>query len=196
MNSSSYNTMISACVKAGKPEAAEAWLRRLVASGSESTVRSYTAVIEGWAKNGNTAKAEEVFNEMSMNNIEPTVVTFTSLAKAYARRGKYQRVESIMDELRSAGLGMNTYFLCGLLTAYANARPVPRARAEQMFREICTRDSIHPDKHVLGALAKAVGQERCNDLCSELQLGQANYKCGSRGVNGRQMPKQQHSSTF
>jgi pentatricopeptide repeat protein len=162
--------MINASSKAGNPADAEAWLRKMVAAGLDANVRSYTAVIEGWAKMGNATKANEAFKEMLGHGIQPTVVTFTSLSKPLAKRGDWKKVEGLLDQLRSCGLEPNEYFLCGMLNAYANAQPQQCQRAETTFRETYAAGHIRPDEFVLGSLGRAVGHDRCKELCAELGL--------------------------
>merc|ERR1719428_1332240 len=104
-------------------------------NGLEANVRSYSAVIDACAKAGQEEEAEEVYKRMLKDGVAPSIVTLTSLSKAHARFGNWQRVESIMNELHVHGLKMNEYFLCNLLSAYANAKPQAQAeRAVQQLR--------------------------------------------------------------
>jgi len=139
-------------------------------------VRSYSTVIEGWAKAGDAARAEMVFRRMLDQGVDPNVVTYTSLGKVYAKKGNFKRVEELMVDMLANGFGANEYFMCGLFTAYANAFPPEPARAEQAFRTAleskgCGRSAgFAADEFVLSALTRAVGKDRCHELCNELNI--------------------------
>merc|ERR550537_646207 len=107
---------------------------------------------------------------MIRQGIKPSVVTYTSLAKPLAKKGDFKKVETLLAEMKGHGLAANEYFLCGLMNAYSNAAPSQSSRAEASFREVYAEGRIRPDEFVLGALARAVGQQRCRELCTELEL--------------------------
>merc|ERR1719171_1483632 len=117
-------------------------------NGMEANVRSYSTVIDACAKAGQDAKAEEVYRTMLKEGVAPTIVTLTSLSKAHARNGNWQRVESIMGQLHIHGLQMNEYFLCNLLSAYANAKPQPQS--ERAVQQLCkaVQLGLRPDEYV------------------------------------------------
>merc|ERR1719265_2307317 len=124
-------------------------------SGLEANVRSYSAVIDACAKVGQHAKAEEVYAGMLKDGVTPTIVTLTSLSKAHARLGNWKRIEAIKDELHTHGIQMNEYFLCNLLSAYANAKPQPQSeRAVKAFRD-AVQMGLKPDEYVNTAFTRA-----------------------------------------
>jgi len=107
-----------------------------------------------------------VFLQMKARGIKPNVVTFASLARPSAHNGDWQEVESIAKEMESYGLAVNEYFLYTLLISYASTRPRQVDRAESAFRRAMA-NGVEANKHVMGALARAVGRPRAHELMRE-----------------------------
>merc|ERR1719478_125208 len=126
--------------------------------GVEPNVRSFSAVIDACCKGNQVNRAEAVFVEMRAAGIAPSVVTYTALARPYAQRGNWERVEALKDLMTQHGVRMNAFFLCGLLTAYANASPKERSRAEAEFRRALW-SGVQVDGYVLTALEHAMGRD-------------------------------------
>merc|ERR1711964_634203 len=99
--------------------------------------------------------AEQKFQEMLSAGIAPSIVTFTSLSKPYVRAGDWIRMERMMQELEEYRVPVNEFFLCNILSAYANAKPHPEAqRADAAFRR-AVANGLSVDDYVLNALARA-----------------------------------------
>jgi len=178
-NAHSYSAVINACAKAGGAggaEAAELWLDRSEQAGVASDVIIYSSVIDACGKAGDAERAMRVFQRMRANGLRPHIVAYAALARPFAYRGDWIKVESIRQSMAADGVVMNEYFLYAQLLAYAVARPRQTDRAEQCFREALAT-GLEANDHVVGALARAVGRGRCEELMNEL-------------CNGREVPSQ------
>lgn len=56
-----YNTIITACNKSGKPEQGLKIYERMVAAGVKASATTYTALISAYGKQGMVEKAMEIF---------------------------------------------------------------------------------------------------------------------------------------
>jgi len=168
--------VINACAKAGNVEAAVHWLEQMENNGVPADVVVFSGVLDACAKVGDCDKAKLVFQQMRMQGITPNVISYAALARPFAHKGDWQEVEKLGEQMQCEGLRMNEYFLYAMLLAYASARPRQVERAEQCFRD-AVKMRVDPNKHVLTALARAVGRAKANQLVQELNL---------KGVTDRQ----------
>jgi len=172
-NAHSYTALINACAKRAGPggaEAAEQWLDRSEQAGVVNDVVVYSSVIDACGKVGDAERALRVFRRMQARGLKPHVVAYAALARPYAYRGDWIKVESLAQGMESEGVFMNEYFLYAQLLSYAVARPRQAQRAEACFRKaLCA--SVKANDHVVGALARAVGRQRCTELMAELCNG-------------------------
>merc|ERR1719476_1174133 len=106
---------------------------------------------------------------MKEQGLQPNIVSYASLARPSAHNGDWQEVERLAAEMAAAGLSMNDYFLHTLLTAYAAARPRQSLRAEAAFRRAASM-GVQANKHVVSALARAVGRARASELVQETPI--------------------------
>merc|ERR1719258_783279 len=106
---------------------------------------------------------------MPMQGVTPNVVSYAALARPFAHKGDWEEVERLAEQMQSEGLEMNEYFLYALLLAYASAKPRQAERAEQAFRDARSM-KVEINKHVLTALARAVGRAKANQLAQDLNI--------------------------
>merc|ERR1740121_2725904 len=111
------------------------------------------------------------------------LIAYASLARPFTHAGDWQKVEELAKDLMSERLEMNAYFLYALLIAYASARPRQAERAEASFRAACA-SGIEVNKHVLTALARAVGRARCHQLVRDGGLADAGARSARQRKNG------------
>lgn len=184
-NAHSCSAVINACSKAADVARAEAWLEKSEAAGIANDVVIYSTVIDACSKAGDAERAMAIFKRIQANGLRPHIVAYAALARPFAYRGDYETVESLADDMASTGIKPNEYFLYAQLLSYATARPRQSERAEACFRK-AHKNGIQANDHVVGALCRAVGRNRCVELMSEL--------CNGRPVPcpgaGRPMPQQ------
>jgi len=129
----------------------------------------FSGVLDACAKAGDCEMAKNVFHQMRMQGVTPNVVSYAALARPFAHKGDWEEVESLATQMTSEGLAMNEYFLYALLLAYASAKPRHAERAEQAFRDAKSM-RVEVNKHVLTALARAVGRTKANQLAQDLNI--------------------------
>jgi len=167
-NAHTYSILINACAKLGDVSAAVKLLVEMQVAGVEADVVIYSGVIDACAKAGDVEGAKDIFDRMRAAGVTPNVITYVSLARPYAHRGKWQQVEALAQEMETEyGLAINEYFLYMLLVSYAVAKPRQSDRAEMAYRHARSM-GVQINRHVTGALVRAVGRARCHQLQSEL----------------------------
>merc|ERR1719512_274066 len=166
-NAHSFSAVISACAKAGDLVAACQHLADMTEAGVPADVVVYGCVLDACASKADAPRAKRIFEQMKAQGVKPNVVAYASLARPSARKGDWQEVERLAAEMGGDGVPLNDYFLHALLSAYASARPRQSARAEAKFRCAVSR-GVKANKHVLGALARAVGRARCCEITREV----------------------------
>jgi len=169
-NAHSYSAVINACAKAGDVAMAEHWLTLSEEAGVANDVVLYSSVIDACGKVGDADRAMLVFQRMQENGIRPHIVAYAALARPFAYKGDWMAVEKIANEMEASGIIPNEYFLYAQLLSYATTRPRQSERAEQCFRK-SLRCGIKPNDHVVSALARSLGRDRCTELMAELCQG-------------------------
>merc|ERR1740121_2664734 len=162
-----FGVLINACAKAGNVMAAVQYLAEMEDIGEEGDVVVYTGVIDACAKSADTGMAREVFERMKARGVRPNVVTYVSLARPFAHVGNWREVERLAQEMEEKeGLLINEYFLHTLLVAYSISRPRQTRRAEMAYRHARSA-GVKANKHVQGALCRAVDRCRAQELAQE-----------------------------
>merc|ERR1740133_965173 len=168
-NAHSFSAVINACAKAGNVDSAVHWLNQMESNGVAVDVVVFSSVLDACAKVGDCDKAKLVFDQMRLQGVIPNVGTYASLARPFAHNGDWQEVESLAEQMKSQGLEMNEYFLYALLLSYASSKPRQAERAEQAFRDAKSM-KVGVNKHVMTALARAVGRAKANQLAQDLNI--------------------------
>lgn len=181
-NAHSYSAVINACAKAGNVSMAEEWLGRSEKAGVASDVVIYSSVIDACSKVGDAERATAIFRRMQSHGIKPHIVSYAALARPYAHRGDWKEVERIAGEMATNRVIANEYFIYAQILSYATARPRQAQRAEACFRE-ALRIGLKANDHVISALVRAVGRERCEELMQELCNGRS-LPAPRQGGNG------------
>lgn len=171
-NAHSYSAVINACAKAGNVGLAETWLGRSEEDSCANDVVIYSSVIDACGKVGDAERAMTIFRRMQANGIQPHIVAYAALARPFAYKGDWPRVEQIAAEMANSRIPPNEYFLYAQLLSYATSRPREAERAESCFRKALLL-GLKANDHVVSALVRAVGRERCTDLMAELCQGRS-----------------------
>lgn len=186
-NTYSYSSVINACAKAGDVDKAEEWLIKSEEAGVATDVVVYSSVIDACGKVGDAERATLIFERMQEHGIQPHIVAYAALARPYAYRGDFLEVERIAKEMEKRGIVPNEYFLYAQLLSYATTRPRQTQRAEDNFRQ-ALRHGLKANDHVVGALARAIGRERCTELMNELCDGRPVPFPPARREQGSRLP--------
>lgn len=171
-NAHSFSAVINACAKVGDVARAEQWLGRSEEAGITNDVVVYSSVIDACGKAGDAERASIIFKRMQDHGIRPHIVAYAALARPYAYHGDYVEVERIAKEMAESGIAPNEYFLYAQLLSYATTRPRQAQRAEACFRQ-ANAAGLKANDHVVGALVRATGRDRCTELMQELCNGRS-----------------------
>jgi len=171
-NAHSFSAVINACAKAGDVDMAEEWLGKCEQAGEATDVVVYSSVIDACGKVNDADRALVIFQRMQAHGIRPHIVAYAALARPFAYKGDWMMVERIAKEMSENSVWPNEYFLYAQLLSYATTRPRQSERAEKCFRD-ALKSGLKANDHVVCALARAVGRERCTELMAELCNGRS-----------------------
>ena len=173
-----YHAYISGCCQAGKPDAAEAVLRRWnlekydmerVADRkgdiSRPVAASYGMVIDHYVREGMMGEARRLLSQMQWDKVAPSIDIFNMLLKGYLRGGNVGAAQDVFRELEGSGtwdmesLGIkpDVASYTSLLDHWANQGDV---ELSEKVLEKMTRQGVAPDERTFGALVKAYARAR------------------------------------
>jgi len=162
-NGHTLSSVITACAKAGDALAASRYLMSMEKARIQLDVVVYGSVLNACAKAGDRERAKKVFQHMQASGIQPNGFVYSSMAQSLAYCGDWVGVEELEKMMTTAGYAMTEHFLCAQLLSYALALPRQPQRAEAAFIDARAK-GILVNRHVLGALRRAVGAARCKQL--------------------------------
>lgn len=100
----SYNTLMLACARGGRPAEAEDAFQKLLARGLVPNEVSYSTAISAHARAGNAAAAQGWLDKMTAAGIAPDAVAFNAACSAHARLGDAAAAMRCVDAMRAAGV--------------------------------------------------------------------------------------------
>jgi len=160
-----FSSVITACAKAGDALAASQYLKMMEQAKIQPDVVVYGSVLNACSRAGDVERAKKIFQHMQSSGIHPNAWAYSLMAQTLAYRGDWLEVEKLEKMMTKAGYSVNEHFLRAQLLSYARAWPRQSQRAEATFLDARAR-SIAMNKHVFGALRRAVGATRCKQLTS------------------------------
>mmetsp|Transcript_47680 Transcript_47680/g.154867 ORF Transcript_47680/g.154867 Transcript_47680/m.154867 type:complete len:707 (+) Transcript_47680:570-2690(+) len=134
----SYNCLISACARAGRPAQAEATLRELERAGLQPNTISFSAVIHAHANAGDAAKAQGWLDSMRARGVPADAVCFNSVCAAHARRGDVASASVCFRAMEEAGVCASPQTHAILVHALVKSGDADRAEAT--LRELIGRE--------------------------------------------------------
>merc|ERR1719223_1702560 len=164
-NTHTFSSVITACAKAGDAVAASQYLKTMEQAQIQPDVVVYGSVLKACARAGDVERAKKIFKHMESLGIHPNAFAYSLMAQTLAYRGDWLEVEKLEKKMVQAGFLVNEHFLSAQLLSYARAWPRQPQRAEATFLDARAR-GIPVNKHVFGALRRAVGAVRCRQLTS------------------------------
>lgn len=116
-----YNTMISAFAKGGRPQDAYTIFYSMKQAGIKPDKISYTSLIKALVEDGDIVGGRALLREMKENELESDVFTYNIVIKALCKRLKWYEAKNLASQMESSGVSPNsiTYGLLmnGLLKA-------------------------------------------------------------------------------
>ncbi|KAF6259499.1 hypothetical protein COO60DRAFT_1700790 [Scenedesmus sp. NREL 46B-D3] len=147
-----YNTIITACNKSGKPEQGLKVYERMVAKGVKASATTYTALISAYGKQGmvekamdifadmvqrgcgHWEKAKECFNQMLAQNCRPDGITFSALITAYQRGEQWREALQAFSHMPANGCHPDSVVYNALLEVCWGSGVLPvQMRATQIW---------------------------------------------------------------
>jgi tetratricopeptide (TPR) repeat protein len=120
----------------GNVDEAEAWMNKMLASGSDPQLESLKELLRAWAANGRLTKMEEWFAKAAspalypeMNLFQLDAACYNIVALAFAEAGDTVRSEQYAREMQSLGFQINQKCYTALARCYLQKNDPRRAHA-------------------------------------------------------------------
>lgn len=156
----SYNTVISACARAGRPAQAEEAFAALIAGGLNPGQLSYSGVMNAHAKAGDSRSAQAWLDKMGAAGIAPDAVSFNTVCSAHARVGDVTSAVALLGAMEAAGVSANPTTHAIMVNALVQAGDAPQAeKTLQRLLAQGTRVSASCFNTLISSYAKAKDPE-------------------------------------
>merc|ERR1719443_1891737 len=96
----SYNMLISACAKNGKPDRAHHWMQQMLSKDVKPDVASFNSVIDSCARTGDIPGASKWLARMREIGVAPNTITYNALINTCARLGDTERAKTLMAQMQ------------------------------------------------------------------------------------------------
>jgi len=156
----SYNTVISACARAGRPAQAEEAFAALLAGGLDPGQLSYAGVMNAHAKAGDARSAQAWLDKMAVAGIAADAVSFNTVCSAHARVGDVTAAVACLGAMEAAGVQANPTTHAIMVNALVQAGDA--AQAEKTLHRLLaqgTRVSASCFNTLISSYAKAKAPE-------------------------------------
>ncbi len=121
----SFNSVLTACARAGELGVALRLLDGMAPAGVSPDVFSYTAVLTGCAAATppDVRTAEALLERMGAEGVKPSVVSYGAVAQAHANAGSWREAVLLLDAMERADppVAPNAVVMCTLISACGNA---------------------------------------------------------------------------
>jgi pentatricopeptide repeat protein len=158
-----FSRIINACAKASNIKKALFYVEEMTAAGIQPEVITFSCLLDACANAGDLEQAKNIFKRMKCSDIELNAVPYACLGRLFASRGLFMEAERLFQDMLDAGISMNEYCVCTLLTAYGRSLPRQSERAERCFRS-AVKQGITINNKVLAALRSATSRQTYQDL--------------------------------
>ncbi len=115
-----YNTIITACSKAGQAEEGLKLYDRMVSAGIRPSATTYTALISAYGKKGQVEKAMDIYQDMIRKGCERNVITYSSLISACERAGRCELAIDLLNKMHLENIRPNVVTYNSLIAACAH----------------------------------------------------------------------------
>ena len=167
----SFNTLISACARAGEPVEAELAFREMLNLGLKPDQLSYSSVISAHARAGNASHAQAWLTRMVDSGIQPDAVTFNTMCSAHARVGDANSALACFRAMNEAGISASSTTHAIMVHALVQAGDIDTA--DMTLRSLINRgerlsaSSFNP---LISAYAKANRTDEAEKVLSLMVL--------------------------
>jgi len=130
----SFNSLLSACAKAGQPARAEDAFFQMEKRGITPDVVSFTTLISAHARAGSPAQAQSWLTAMIARGNQPDAVAYNAVCSAHARVGDAVAAMECLQSMRAAAVTASATTHSILVNALVQAGQADAA--ETMLREV------------------------------------------------------------
>jgi len=122
-----YNTLIHANGRAGRPERAVYWFNELLRNGFKPNKHTFGAMLNACAEAGDFAKIKHYTEVMAKFGLQETPVSYNTLIKACAHNGDIPRAEGLLYRMQEEGHEVSLVTYNSLIHTCTQAGDVDRA---------------------------------------------------------------------
>jgi len=122
-----YNTLIHANGRAGRPERAVYWFNELLRNGFKPNKHTFGAMLNVCAEAGDFAKINHYTELMAKFGLQETPISYNTLIKACAHNGDIPRAESLLYRMQEDGHEVSLVTYNSLIHTCTQAGDVDRA---------------------------------------------------------------------
>jgi len=115
----SHSSMIDACAKAGDPQGAELWHKRMLEDGVEPNAHSFSSLVSACAKAGDVTAACQWLGQMEVASVPADIVVYSSILDACAKVGDGELAKQLFEKMRSQGITPDAVSYASLARPFA-----------------------------------------------------------------------------
>lgn len=116
----SHSSMIDACAKAGDPQGAELWHKRMLEDGEKPSAHSFSSLVSACSKAGDVTAACQWLGEMEVASVPADIVVYSSILDACAKVGDADRAKQLFEKMRSQGITPDAVSYASLARPFAH----------------------------------------------------------------------------
>ncbi|KAK8559337.1 hypothetical protein V6N12_042616, partial [Hibiscus sabdariffa] len=131
-----YNSMIDACVKCGKPEVAYSLYKEAFKKGHDLGAIAISKVVNSLTNSGKHQEAEEMIHFCFQENLDLDTVAYNTFIKAMLEAGKLHFATNIYEHMLSKGVAPSIQTYNTLISVYGRGHKLDKA--VEMFNLACS----------------------------------------------------------
>eukprot|EP00543_Licmophora_paradoxa_P009771 CAMPEP_0202461078 /NCGR_PEP_ID=MMETSP1360-20130828/47667_1 /ASSEMBLY_ACC=CAM_ASM_000848 /TAXON_ID=515479 /ORGANISM="Licmophora paradoxa, Strain CCMP2313" /LENGTH=522 /DNA_ID=CAMNT_0049082991 /DNA_START=131 /DNA_END=1696 /DNA_ORIENTATION=- len=154
-----YNTVISACAKAGEVGMAKSLLQRMTKHGGTGVrpdIVSFNSVISACANQSRWKDALRILDKCHRTpGVDPDIITYTNAMRACAKGGNPERALMLLQVVKDKGLRLDNYCYAAVIDACAKGKMWKRAL--ELLEEMREQHGITPNEIAYSVTITACG---------------------------------------
>jgi pentatricopeptide repeat domain-containing protein 1 len=105
-----YNTVISACARAGEVSTAKNLLQKMKRAGISPNIYSFNAVMTACATSSRWKDALHILDQCHIEpGVQPDIITYTNAMRACSRGGKTNKALTLLQVVKDKKLPIDNY---------------------------------------------------------------------------------------
>mmetsp|Transcript_88244 Transcript_88244/g.189398 ORF Transcript_88244/g.189398 Transcript_88244/m.189398 type:complete len:428 (-) Transcript_88244:164-1447(-) len=148
-------------------KSAEGWYTRMLDLGVEPNKLTFGALVAAAAEARDLDAAMRWFGEFESRNLVPTYPSLGALIRCCSEKGDTERVKMFIRQMRDHGYQPDVKVYNDLL--FSARKNCSDKEARDIIQEMMA-DGVRPDQHTRDRLSRALGKERYQALCEDLNF--------------------------